>query len=451
VTARSGAVRDGEAVSAGAREARRNFRLGVVNGALFQFGEGFIDGSTVIPVFLSRLTQSSALIGFAASLSDLGWLLPQVLVAPWVARFPRQLWLYRRAAVVRGAALALLAAAIWPLQGHPAALLAAFLACYATYCLGGGFAAVSFMEVVGRTVPRERLGSYWGQRLFWGGLLAASAGLVVRQVLKLGDERLKFGLLFSLATVFVSVGYGLFSVIREPAHPPGEPGGSPLALLREGLGRVRRDRTFRSLLVARGSLASWFTLTPFMVLFAVRDLGGGVRVAGTFLLARVAGFVISNLFWPRLSSRYGNRALMKIATLGGGVVALLAAAVAAAARPGLLPPGAAVVLLELIAALGGAMHSGVIVAYASLLIELAPPGRRQGFIGLMNTFVGPSMIVPAIGGALVDVIGTPAVFALCSLIAWAGYRAATRLPEVRGLSPEGLIEGGDVVGGGGGR
>src|SRR5512143_391002 len=191
-------------------ERRRSFRIGVWNGALYQWGEGFIDANTVIPVFLSKLTSSNALIGFAASLPDLGWFLPQFATVPLLSRRPRSLWLYRRAAVVRGAAFALLALLIVPLAANPAALLAAFLLLYGSYAFGSGLAAVPFMEVVGKTVPHERLGAYWALRLFWGGLLVLGAGLFVRALLRTGTDPWRFALLFALAAVLVSLGYGLF-------------------------------------------------------------------------------------------------------------------------------------------------------------------------------------------------------------------------------------------------
>jgi hypothetical protein len=84
-----------------AREIRRNHRYGVLNGALYQAGEGFMDASTVIPVFLARLTSSSAVVGMASAMSDLGWLMPQFLVSPFVASRARQMPLYRTAATVR--------------------------------------------------------------------------------------------------------------------------------------------------------------------------------------------------------------------------------------------------------------------------------------------------------------------------------------------------------------
>ena len=413
------------------RATRRNFRLGVLNGAIYQAGESFIDSSTVIPVFLSRLTGSHALIGLASALNDMGWLLPQMFVAPWAARFPRQIVIYRRAAVVRGAALAVLAALIWPLSQHPAALLTAFLACYTVFSLGAGFGGVAFMEVVGRTVPPRRLGSFWSQRLFWGGLGGAVAGLLVREAMKIEDPGSRFALLFGVAAVVASSAYAMFSAIEEPDLPPARAPSGTIALLNEGLGMLRRDASLRRLLLSRAALSVWLTASPFMVLFAVRDLGGGPRAAGTFLFARVAGFVLANLLWQPLSRAKGSRAIMCVATLTSSLLALAAFGVALASpwSLGFISAGVAVLLLESTAALGGAAQSGMLVGYASLVLELAPRDRRQAFVSLANTFIGPTMLLPALGGALVDWTNAPVVFALCSVAGLIGFRAALELPR----------------------
>lgn len=450
----------GTGAGSDAAERRRNYRFGVLNGALFQAGEGFIDSTTVIPVFVSRLTSSSALIGLCASLGDVGWFLPQFAVAPWLARFPRLLWVYRRAATVRALALGVLAALTLPLaRSHPGALLGVFLLCYGVYAFGAGIAAIPFVEVVSKTIPRERLGAYWSQRLFWGGLLAAGAGLIVREVSRFEDPRIGYAILFSLAMVLVSIGYALFSAIREPAGPTGEAGGTPLGHLREGWDLLRRDPPFRRLFLARTSLSLWLTASPFMVLFAVRDLGGGPRAVGSFLFARVAGAVLSNLAWQPLSRRYGNRALMRIAALGCSAVALAAAGVAVASpwALGWLDARTSVMALEAVACVGGAVQSGMIVGFASLLIELAPHGRRHSFVSLMNSFLGVTMLLPTVGGALVDWFNAPLVFMLCAAAALFGYRAASGLPDqagiaLRGMPAEALAEPTTRIGpGGGGR
>lgn len=398
---------------------------------LFQAAEGFVDPGTVIPVLLSRLTTSNALIGFASAMSDMGWLLPQILVAPWASRHPRQMWLYRRAAMVRAVGLFAVAALAIPLAQHPAAMLAVFFIGYGSYSIAAGAGAVAFMEVVGRTVPREQLTPLWAQRLFWGGILSAIGAIGVRQVLELESHGLRFAILFGGALVFAASGWVMFTRIREPAHAPGAGGASPLGLLREGIELLKTDTVFRRLLVARSVLNVWFAASPFMVLFAVNDLGGQLRAAGTFLIARIAGFVLGNLVWQPLARHHGNRAIMMTGTVLAGTLALLAAAIALASpwKLAWISAHAAVIALEVLAFFGGVVHSALSVGYASLSIELAPPGRRQAFVSLLNTFVGPTMLLPMLGGALLDMTNPPLLFALCGVLALIGSHAASKLPR----------------------
>jgi hypothetical protein len=235
--------------------------------------------------------------------------------------------------------------------------------------------------------------------------------------------------------VLVSLGYGLFSLIREPAGAPEPESAGPLGMLREGLAMLGHDAHFRRLLVARATLSVWFASAPFIVLFAVRELGGSARTAGTFLLVRMAGFVLSNLLWHRLSVRHGDRVLLRIGATACSALPLAAALIAVASPWGLrwLPAGATVLALEAVIGLGGAAQSAIGVGYSSLMLLLAPPGRRQAFVGLINTFLGPTMLLPALGGALVDRLNAPVLFALCSAAGLVGVRAAWRLRDSRGL------------------
>jgi hypothetical protein len=280
-------------------------------------------------------------------------------------------------------------------------------------------------------VRSERLGSFFSQRMFWGGLSAALAGLAVRQLLGIDSTALKLLILFGLSSVIVSMGYVAFGSIQEPKAQAIPTAPTPRALLSQGLRWLRDDPLFRRLFLARATMGVWLTASPFMVLFAARDLGGGSGTAGTFLLARVSGFVLSNIGWQWLSHRHGDRAILRYAT-GGACAMAFAAAIVAALSPwwlGVLPRAASVIALEVITFLGGAAHSGLIVGYASLVIGAAPIGQRQAFVSLMNTFVGIPMLLPVVGGALVDLINAPTVFALCGVASLVGVRAALRLPE----------------------
>ncbi|MEO5987655.1 MAG: hypothetical protein ABIU54_02040 [Candidatus Eisenbacteria bacterium] len=433
---------------------RRDERLGVVNGALYQGGEGFIDSNTVIPVFLSSLTTSNAAIGLATAMGDLGWLLPQFLVAPSMAREKRQLWLYRRAAIARAIGLGALALLVpFLVDHHPQWLLAAFFLGYGAYCFGGGFGSVPFMEVVGKTIPPRRLGAFWSRRLFWGGSIAAGVALLVREILRWPAAGLRFGVLFGLATVAISIGYALFLRIDEPDGTPDPEPYTSLELLAHGWRLLRHDRPFRQILLGRTLLSVWFAASPFVVLFAVDTLKGGARATGTFLFARVTGFVLSTLLWKRVSNDHGNSTVLRISAIAAGLAALIAAGVAYASpwRFHLIPSTSAVFALEGVALVGGAAQAGILVAFGSLLIGLAPQGRRQMFVSVMLTFLGVTTLLPMLGGAFVDAFGAPLLFAVCGVTTLVGASRLARLPESRGLDEGALAGCSDCMNSGGGQ
>ena len=60
---------------------KRNFFANVMDAAFWFFGESFAAAYTIMPVFLSTLTDSPILIGLIPALEGAGWFLPQLFLA----------------------------------------------------------------------------------------------------------------------------------------------------------------------------------------------------------------------------------------------------------------------------------------------------------------------------------------------------------------------------------
>jgi hypothetical protein len=78
--------------------------------------------------------------------------------------------------------------------------------------------------------------------------------------------------------------------------------------------------------------------------------------------------------------------------------------------------------------------SGTNIGYQSLLLAIAPVARRPSYVGLMNSFVGPAMLLPALGGLVADATRPEIVFALSFIAALGAIALAARLPT--GTTPE---------------
>ena len=69
---------------------RWNFTTNFLDGVAFWFGMSFISSSTVIPLFVSKLTPSPLAIGLVAVIAQGAWFLPQILTANVTEGLPRR-------------------------------------------------------------------------------------------------------------------------------------------------------------------------------------------------------------------------------------------------------------------------------------------------------------------------------------------------------------------------
>jgi Na+/melibiose symporter-like transporter len=265
----------------------------------------------------------------------------------------------------------------------------------------------------------------WALRLFYGGILSAFCGAAIRAFLARPTFEQRFGPLFGLALVFVAAGAFTFAQAEEP---PVEVSKKEMHLaehLRTNVRAAWHDPAFRALFGTRVALAAAFLATPFYALFAVRQLGLERSLVGAFLSAKIVGYVASNLLWQRVAARRGGRRLMQLVGAMSGVsplVALAALFVPAAGPWRGLAMGLAFAGL-------GATVSGVNIGYQSMLLAIAPVARRPSYVGLMNSFVGPAMVLPVVGGLVADFTRPEAVFALSFVAAGISVAIAGRLPE----------------------
>ena len=237
------------------REVRRSFLLGVVNGTLFHFAEALIDPSLVLTWFVSQLTRSNLLIGLVAPLGDAGWFLPQVFISARIQHLPRKMPGYIASAAVRVVAWLLLAGTVWSVD-DPRVLLAGFFVLYLLARLASGLGGLAFFDVVAKTIPARRRGSYFAWRQLLGGLLGLNAVWILKVILNHPGLPFPRGhaLLFVLYCVAIALGMMAFSLVREP---PGVAASGP-ATVGEQLRRA--GRLWRADGVVRRCMLIWMAL-----------------------------------------------------------------------------------------------------------------------------------------------------------------------------------------------
>ena len=196
---------------------RRNFLSALWHGAFLALGIALTQPTTVISAFVADLTGSTVWVGGLSTVLTAAGALPQLIVARWIEPRPRKMpylmvAIYLR--VVSWGMLAGLTYAIGP--SHPQLLAWVLVGLLALFYAGGGLGGVPYTDIIGKIIPPERRGAFFGGKQALAGPLSVGAALLARQILATTANPANYALLFGLAAFSLLVASLGFWVIREP-------------------------------------------------------------------------------------------------------------------------------------------------------------------------------------------------------------------------------------------
>lgn len=396
------------------RHLRRNFSLGLLNGAFFNLFTALLDPSLVLSWFVSQLTTSNFLIGLIVPIQHGGWFLPQLVVSSYLQRRQRKLPFYAYIAGVRVTIWGLMTLAVFLIE-DAAVLLVVFFILLAAYSLGSGLGGICFVDIVAKAIPPTRRGAFFGWRRFLGGLLALGGSLLVKYIL---DERRglafpdNYAVLFLLSFFTLCVALVCFILVVEPLEPVNKAKITLGKQFRRALDLPRRDKNYRRFLTMRLLLMAAEIATPFYIIYAKRALSVSVSMVGVYLTgATMAGFA-STLLWGRISDRRGNKLLIILSSSLGLFIPLIAMSIVPLADllPGLREFTSG--LFALVFIVSGGSKAGAMMGNMNFLLEIAPADDRPIYIGLTNTILGIALLASSVGGLIVDLVGFTVLFSL---------------------------------------
>ena len=140
-----------------------NFIVNMIDGGFFGLGLGFASFSTVLPLFVSNLTHLAILIGLIPAIHMVGWQLPQLFTARRVAQQKRYKPMVMFFTIQERLPFLGLAEFSWfiPNIGPKIALVLTFMF-LVWQGLGGGFTATAWQSMIGKIIPADRWGIFFG-------------------------------------------------------------------------------------------------------------------------------------------------------------------------------------------------------------------------------------------------------------------------------------------------
>jgi MFS family permease len=409
---------------------RWNFIVLVLDASFFFAAVAVMDTVAVLPVFLRTLTKSTLIIGLLLALYRAGLLLPQLPVASYLAHRPRKKPLFVIAAVVGRLPIALLALFIYLYADSRAGLLVWLLVgCYTIFFFSGGFTNVPWQDIIAKAIPPTMRGKLLGAIQVFGGIFALGAGEVVRRVLsnKAIPYPQNYTWLFLLFFIGLVISVGFIASIKEPIRPVREDAQSVRSLLAQIPQALREMPAFRRMVIVQLLLGIGFMAQPFYIGHAQITLKVPDWFSGVFVWAATIGAIVGSLAWGLLSDHCGSARVIR----GVSWVVFLAPVTAIIVPYLGLPAPTSYYAYALVFALDKAVVNGIWMGFINYVLELVPEKERPCFIGMTAVLTAPMIIMPFLGGLLLNFVPYEVVFALTAFGGLLGWFWARHLPEPR--------------------
>ena len=406
---------------------RHNAAVNIMDGALFGFGlMGLASYITIIPLFLSYLTESTALIGFVAALFHIGWQMPQLLTSSYVAGLRRYKPMVLATTLIERLpyfGLALLAWSI-PVIGVDAAL-ALTLVLLAIQSLGGGFTATPWQSMISKIMPAHRLGTFFGLQSASVNLMGAGGALIASFILDRLDYPVSFSLLFFLTGLSLMISFVFLAWTYESKSAPKN--------IVQGMNwrdfgrRLRQillsNHNFRWFLIARALTSLSLTAISFYTIFGIRRFELSPEAVGILTSVLLLANTLSSTLIGWIGDRWGHRRVL----IGANALTVLGIGIALSANDASW--------FIIVFALTGIVNATQWTTIMTITIQFCSVAERPFYIGMANTLIAPvTVLAPIIGGWLVDAVDfelTFGIFALAGLLSIAVFVILMEDPRAR--------------------
>jgi MFS family permease len=385
---------------------RFNVAVNLLDGTLFGLALGFASFSTIIPLFVTHLTDSAILIGLAPAFHSIGWQLPQLFNAGQIARAREYKPIVLRNTIHERTPFLVLAiiAFLIPWIGARFALVIAFLA-LAWQGIGGGFTANPWTSFVSKIIPSELRGTFFGIQ---GGLVnlaisvaAIGAGYLLNEV----DYPNNFALSFLLASLALVASYLAIARTREPVDTEKIVSTEQVSFWQDAKSILAKDSNFNWFLVVRFLMQFATMGFGFYILLGLRRFDMDSITAGylTAALTLTSTFANAGMGW--LGDRIGHRVMLIL----GAAASVLSSVIAWFATSILwLYPAFMLSAFGLVA---------VWTIGITFTVGFGSDTERPTYIGLSNTLITPATIfAPILGGWMIDTLGFEPTFGLSAFI-----------------------------------
>ena len=385
---------------------KRNSFANLLDGAFWYFGGSFTAAYTIMPVFLSTLTDSPILIGLIPALEAIGWFLPQLFLAKYLEGINQRLPFVRRLGIFERLPFLLLAIGAFLIPGLDQKVALIFiLILYTIKVFSSGLVALPWQELMATVIPVSHRGRYWGISLIAGKLTGLAGAFITGLILARIAYPNNYAIMFLIGFIAVSISFLFLSLNVEPVIERQSSQVDPgiWSRIKKTLGK---DKNFGIYLINRGFAFTSSMGMVFFTVYGIQKFNLPISQSATFTAIMLVSEIVGAGIWGTLGDKAGYKRVIEFCNFIS-IIGLFS----------ILFVGSVWGLFIVFGILSFA-HSGEYISNQNFAMEFGSEKDRPTYIGMSGTLTGPFFLVASIvGGSIIQLWGYKSMFLAALILA----------------------------------
>ena len=362
----------------------------IVQGFFLSIAVAVADTSTVLPLIVDYFGGGKVLVGVLSSLMKGGAVIMQLWTAFKAQEHPIVLGSLKKVFVFRFLTWFFVGLSILIFADFSNTLILILISIFLfLFSFSAGVGVIYYQELLGKSFTKEYRGKAISYKQIAAGIAGILSGGLSGFILERFSKPESFSYLFLVSGIIMAIGFLIFWNFKEvPKKNTLKREQNFGMFLKNAIKLFNSDKTLKIQVFSRLLSYSLFLILPFVILKAKSDFGVSGKAVGLIISVQMAGAVISNFFWGRLSGRNRNKCIVLISF----VLAISAVALTFIADE--------FWYFYIVYFLTGAAIDGFRLAFSNLILIISPEDKRPMYVAVQNNLSSIGLFFPILGGII---------------------------------------------------
>ncbi len=348
--------------------------------------------STILPLMVNHFSDSVIIVGIFAALLRGGAVIVQLFAAFHAQTYTRVMPYFRKVFFFRFLSWLLIGVSIFFLGDANKPLTLFFIGVgLFFFSFFAGFGVIYFKELQAKLFSKKYRGKTMANRQIAGAVASIISGGVAGYVLSVFEAPLNYAYLFMISSLFLAVGFIVFSTIEEPVKENiSIKEKSFILFIKNAIALLKNDQRLKKQIIVILLGYSYFLAMPFVILNANNSFTLTGWMLGGFITLQMIGSIVGSTFlWRKIHNYQKMLSLSLFIMIIAFVIALFAKSFYSYA---------------LIFLIFGVAFDGFKISDMNLVIEIAPEDKRPVYSAIQVNITSLGLFFPIVGGVILTFV-----------------------------------------------